>query len=185
VNRVLRDAVVLAAVIAAFAFSLALLVQATGFTSPWFGVVLMLDALGVIAFARPLFLLKLPRFLRELPVSGRRMGLYEALLVPQFGSVLRRTPLRYLNPMVYLGRDADPSRVIAQATSAEAAHYLAIPVLIPYIVHACTRRQWGTVAALVAVEMGSNVYPILHLRLTRLRLRRFHERMSRRALREV
>jgi len=87
--------------------------------------------------------------------------------------------------VVYLGRHPDdPSGVLAQTESAEAAHWVALVVLVPYIVQALIRREWGAVACLLAVETGFNLYPIMHLRWTRFRLGRFHERMSRRALRE-
>jgi hypothetical protein len=172
-----RDVAALVAVTAAFAGSLAMFRMAVGVASPWFGLTAMFCVLGVIAFARPLFLLRLPGFLRKARAGEARGALYEALRVPAFGALLRRTPLRGLNPMVYLSRNPDdPSAVLAQVESAEAAHLLAAAVLVPYVVHACVLRRWSAVAWLMAVQLGLNLYPILHLRWVRIRLGRLHQR---------
>ena|SRR5579863_4609535 len=96
----LRDLMVLLGVAAVFAMSLAMLRRAVGLTSPWFAVMVMFNFLGLIAFARPLFLLRLPGFLRK--ERKWEMKGNKALGVPVFGALLRRTPLRYLNPLVYL-----------------------------------------------------------------------------------
>jgi hypothetical protein len=173
----LRGIIVLLTVAAAFAISLVLFQRAVGFRSPWFGLMVMLDFLGVVAFARPLFLLRLPEFLRtegEWEMQGR---LYKALRVPAFGALLRRTPLRYLNPLVYLKQYPDPLVVQAQIESAEAAHLLAAVLLAPYIVYACAQGWWTAVAWLMIVQIGGNLYPILHLRWVRVRMKRLHHRM--------
>jgi hypothetical protein len=173
----LRDFIVLLVIAAAFAFSLALFRRAVGLTSPWFGLMIMLDFLGVVAFARPFFKLRLPDFLRterEWEVTGR---FYKALRVPAFGALLRRTPLRYLNPLVYLNASADPTMVQAQIESAEAAHLLAAALLVPYIVYSAEQGWWGAVGWLTAVQLGGNLYPILHLRWVRVRMRRLQHRM--------
>jgi hypothetical protein len=177
----LRDVAVLVAVTAAFAGSLAMFRTAVGIASPWFGLIAMLCLLGVIAFARPLFLLRLPGLLRT-PRPLEASGVpYKALRVPAFGALLRRTALRSLNPTVYLGRHRDdPSAVLVQVESAEAAHYLAAAVLVPYMVQACAQHRWSTVAWLAAVQIAFNLYPILHLRWVRIRLERVAVSVARR-----
>jgi hypothetical protein len=173
----LRETIVLLAVAAAFAFSLTMFRQAFGAASPWFGLMVMLTFLGLVAFARPLFLLKLPEFLRTDGGWEMTGKLYQALHVPAFGSLLRRTPLRYLNPLVYLKQYRDPLIVQAQAESAEAAHLLAAALLLPYIVYAAAQGWWGAVAWLTVVQIAGNVYPILHLRWVRIRIKRLQPRM--------
>ncbi|HEY2396451.1 MAG TPA: hypothetical protein VGH81_10805 [Rudaea sp.] len=173
----LRDWLVLLAVAAAFAISLALLRRVVGLTSPWFALMTMFDVLGLVAFARPLFLLKLPGFLqreREWETKGR---LYKALGVPAFGVLLRRTPLRYLNPLVYLKRCPDPSIVQGQIESAEAAHLLAATLLVPYMTYAGVHGWWSAVAWLMVAQIGVNLYPVLHLRWVRVRINRLHHRI--------
>jgi len=126
----LRDLTVLLVVIAAFAVSLALIGQLVGLASPWFGLTVMLDFLGIVAFARPLLPLRLPPCLRrerEWEISGR---LHRLLRVPTFGLLLRRTPLRHLNPLVYLKQYLDPAVVQTQLESAEAAHTMAAVLLV-------------------------------------------------------
>jgi len=72
----LRDLIVLLAVAAVFVVCLVLLASAVGFTSPWFAVIAMFNFLGLIAVARPLFLLKLPGFLRKERACEARGKLY-------------------------------------------------------------------------------------------------------------
>lgn len=175
----LRDLIVLALAAAAFAASLVMFRRAVGFASPWFGVMAMLSVLGLIALARPLFLLKLPDFLRKnrgWETTGR---LYKVVGVQRFGALLRRTPLRYLNRFVYLTRSAPPSVVQAHVESAEAAHVLAAGLLIPHMVYACIQKWWGAVVWLTIVQVIGNLYPILHLRWVRVRFDRFQGRMAR------
>jgi Glycosyl-4,4'-diaponeurosporenoate acyltransferase len=163
-----RDWIVLIVMVAAFVFSLAMIRRMVGYASPWFGLMLMFDVLGTVAMARPLYLPRLPGFLRT--TYAWETASCKALGVRAFGSLLRGTILRYLNPMVYLGRLHDVGAVFAQIESAEVAHYLAAIVLLPYIVLACRDGQWIALALLVAAQLAFNVYPILHLRWTRIRL---------------
>jgi hypothetical protein len=168
----LRDLIGLLAVAAAFAVTLALLGSAVGFASPWLALTAMFDLLGLIAFARPLFLLKLPGFLRkerEWETTGR---LFKTLGVPSFGALLRRTPLRHLNRFVYLKQCPDPSIVQAHIESSEAAHLLAAALILPYMVYAGVQGWWSAVAWITLVQIGFNLYPILHLRWVRIRINR-------------
>ena len=169
----LVDILMLFALTVAFAVSLLMLRRAVGFTSPWFALTTMFCFLGLVAFARPLFLLRLPSWLR--PVRGweMRSRLYRRLGVSAFGELLRRTPLRYLQPLVYLKRyPGDPARVQAQIEGAEAAHFWAAAVVIPYMVFAGVQNWWGVLFWFMVVQVVGNVYPILHLRWVRGRLTR-------------
>lgn len=169
--------VVLVMVAAAFGVSLHFILQLVRFTSPWVGLMLMFDFLGLVFVARPLFVLRMPRFLRDVRAWESKGAIYKALRVPAFGVLLRRTPLRYLNPMVYLSRHPDPSFVLAQLESAEAAHLWASVVITPHIVFAFVQGWWSAVAWLMVFQIGFNLYPILHLRWARNRLSRIYERM--------
>jgi hypothetical protein len=178
----LGELVLLIVMAGTFALSLAMFRRAVGVASPWFGLMVMLVFLGLVAFARPLFLLKLPRFLRKVRMWETKGALYKALRVPAFGALLRRTPLRFLNPLVYLGRDpGDPSAVLAELESAEAAHFLAAALIAPYIVLGCIRGGWSAAAWLLVVQIAGNMYPILHLRWARIRLQRLQKRLLSRA----
>jgi Glycosyl-4,4'-diaponeurosporenoate acyltransferase len=174
----LRDLIVLLVVAAVFAVTLALLGSAVGFASPWFALTAMFDILGLIAFARPLYLLKLPGFLRkerDWETNGR---LYRLLGVPAFGALLRRTPLRYLNAFVYLKHCPDLSIVQAHIESSDAAHLLAGTLIVPYMVYAGIQGWWSAVAWITLVQIAFNLYPILHLRWVRVRLNRLHDRVA-------
>jgi hypothetical protein len=172
----LRDLIVLLVVAAVFAASLALLGSAVGFASPWFALTAMFDFLGLVAVARPLFLLKLPGFWRKERAWETR--LYKALDVPAFGALLRRSPLRHLNRFVYLKQCPDPSVVQAHMDSSEAAHLLAAALIVPYMAYAGVQGWWSAVGWITLVQMGFNIYPILHLRWVRIRLNRLHDRIT-------
>jgi hypothetical protein len=89
------------------------------------------------------------------------------------GELLRRTPLRYLQPLVYLKRyPGDPAKVQIQIEGAEAAHFWAAALVIPYMVFSCVQNRWGVVFWFVVVQVVGNVYPIFHLRWVRGRLTR-------------
>jgi len=163
----------LSAVTVAFGVSLIMLRRAIGFTSPWFALTTMFCFLGLVAFARPLFILKLPSFLRTVRVWEMRSRLYQVLGVSAFGELLRRTPLRYLQPLVYLKRyPGDPTMVQTQIEGAEAAHWWAAALLILYMVFACIQNWWGVIFWFTIFQVVGNVYPILHLRWVRGRLTR-------------
>ena len=173
----LRDLIVLLVIAAFFGITLNLFRSAVGVTSPWFALIVMLDFLGLVAFARPLFLLKLPPFLRQLRAWEVRGRIYKALGVPAFGALLRRTPLHYLNLQVYLRRNPDdPGEVHAQIEAAEAAHFWAALLLVPHMIYACVQNRWSVVAWLMVVQLVANVYPIMHLRWVRARMQRLRDR---------
>jgi hypothetical protein len=176
----LPDILILFAVTIAFAFPLFLLRRAVGFTSPWFALTTMFCFLGWVAFARPLFLLRLPRWLRTVRAWEMRSRLYRVLGVSAFGELLRRTPLRYLQPLVYLKRyPGDPARVQIQIEGAEAAHFWAAALVIPYMVFACVQNRWGVVFWFMVVQIVGNVYQIFHLRWVRGRLTRVIDKKRR------
>lgn len=164
--------VIFMAMVAAFAFALLMLRQVLGVASPWFGLVLMFIATGVVAMVRPIFLPRLPRFLREIRPWEAKGDVYRALGVPGFGTLLRRPPLRSFNTLVYLGNGQEPSMVIRQVEAAEVAHVAAGIVLLPYLVIAVRQRQVAALAVLLAFEVFFNAYPTMHLRWTRFRLDR-------------
>ena len=169
----LCDALVLMALAAAFGVSLTSIRRIFGFTSPWFALATMFCFLGLVAFARPFYLLRMPRWLREVRAWEVKGRLYHALGVPAFGELLRRTPLRYLQPLVYLKRyPGDPTKVQTQIEGAEAAHFWAAALVIPYMVFACVQNWWGVIFWFMVVQVVGNVYPILHLRWARGRLTR-------------
>jgi len=169
----LRDIFILFAVTVAFAVSLNMLRRAVGFSSPWFALTTMFCFLGLVAFARPLLILTLPSFLRTVRVWEMRSRLYRVLGVSAFGELLRRTPLRYLQPLVYLKRyPGDPTMVQTQIEGAEAAHFWAAALVIPYMMFACVQNWWGVIFWFMIVQVVGNVYPILHLRWVRGRLTR-------------
>jgi hypothetical protein len=161
----------LAIAVGAFALSLDLLRREVGLASPWFGLLLMLCVLGTFGLARPVFLPRMPPPFRSIRSWERGPAAYRGLRVHAFGELLKRPPLRYLNPDVHLRRHrGDVAAVHAQLEAAEAAHFWAAWVLVPYVVDAALERHWLALSALLAVEIAMNAYPILHLRLTRARV---------------
>jgi hypothetical protein len=173
----LRDVMILLAGAVAFGVSLPLFGRCVGFTSPWFALLAIFCFLGLNAFARSLFVLRLPGWLRTVRAWEVEGGLYRRLGVPAFGEVLRRTPLRYLQPLVYLNRNpGEAGRVRYQIEGAEAAHFWAAVLLVPYMVYAGVQNRWGIVGWFTVFQVVGNLYPILHLRWVRGRLQRVFDR---------
>jgi len=144
-----------------------------GITSPWLALLSMFYFLSIARVAEPLFTLRMPRALRSLRRWEREGDVYRRLRVLSFGRLLRRAPLRYLNPGVYLGRErGDPLRVRFHAESSEAAHFWAAALFMPFVLLAASNRAWGIVVWFLLAQVVVNVYPALHLRHVRGRLDR-------------
>ena len=140
-------------------------------TSPYYGLLVMSAVLGVSAFGRELFLLKMPFGLRALQAWERRGVVYLNMGVIGFGVILRRTPLRYLQPLVYLRRQpGEMAAVLNQIEGAEAVHFWAALVLTPYMVFAGIQCRWRVVLGLMVIQLLVNLYPLCHLRWVRCRL---------------
>ncbi|MDX1996991.1 MAG: hypothetical protein SF066_04670 [Thermoanaerobaculia bacterium] len=139
--------------------------------SPWLGLLLMGTFSGLAKLAEPLFRLRLPRGLRRIRPWELAGTAYRRLRVQTFGKLLRSSPLRLLNSSVYLNRRGrDLGSLYRQVESAEAIHFWAMVLLLPYIAGALAEGQWLTGVLLVAVQLLFNVYPFLHLRTVRGRL---------------
>jgi hypothetical protein len=166
-------ALVLLAVVLVFGASFVLLGEVIGFGSPWLVLLLMFYFLAIARVAEPLFRLRMPGALRPLQGWERENDLHRRLGVLGFGRLLRASPLRYLNPAVYLDRArGDFLRVRVQAESSEASHFWAAVLLMPYLVFAGLKGMWSVVAGFALAQLLVNVYPILHLRHVRGRLDR-------------
>ncbi len=156
---------------AAFAFSLTMARRAWDVTSPCYGLLVMSFVFGVATFGRKLFLVKMPFGLRALHDWEKRGEVYRKTGVIGFGVILRRTPLRYLQPLVYLRRrPGEIAAVLAQIEGAEAAHFWGALVLMPYVVLAGIQHRWGVVLGLMVLQLVLNLYPLCHLGWVRCRL---------------
>jgi hypothetical protein len=148
--------------------------------SPWFVVVAMVCFLGLAFVAQPIVMVRMPRPLRTIrpwEVEGR---VYRALAVPAYGRLLRRTALRLFNRDVYLHNGLrDTRRVGAELEAAEASHFWAALLVVPYMVHAGLSGMWGGLLGLSLAQVLINAYPVMHLRLSRYRLDRLVSRRSR------
>jgi len=171
-----RDAAILVLVSIAFGISLAGLARVVGLTSPLFVMVATCDFMALIAIARPWFVLKLPRPLQPVRAWEVRGDLYRPLGVAIFGAMLRGSPLRYLNPTVYLNnRSGDSAAVCTRMEAAEATHLWAIGLTIPYVLYVGIQNRWSALVWFMIFNVGVNVYPVLHLRWIRGRLTRVLE----------
>lgn len=168
-----RDLTKLIVVAIFFAACLYMLADVIGFSSPWLGLLMMFNFMGLAKVAEPLFVLPLPDALRIVGPSTLNGWSYRWLGVRGFGDLLRNTPLRYLNNSVYrLGGKQSLAKLKRQAQSAEATHFWAAVLFTPYIVYVWSRGLVVESVVLTAVQIVFNVYPILHLRTVRARLGR-------------
>jgi hypothetical protein len=147
--------------------------------SPWFVVVAMICFLGLAFVAQPIVMIRMPWSLRTIRAREVHGGFYRAVGVRAFGRLLRRTPLRLFNMDVYLRNGvADTARVGAELEAAEASHLLAALLVLPYMVYLGLRHAWAPLAWITLAQALINVYPIMHLRLTRHRLDRLAAKRS-------
>jgi hypothetical protein len=157
-----------------------LLARVIGYDSPWFGLLLMFNLMGVAKVAEPLFVLALPRALRDVGPEVLDDPLYRRLGVRGFGRLLRNTPLRYLNLAVYRAEGQhDFAQVQRLAASAEATHFWAAVLFTPYIAWVAARGLFAAAVVCAVVQVAFNVYPILHLRVVRARLARLARHRAR------
>jgi Glycosyl-4,4'-diaponeurosporenoate acyltransferase len=147
--------------------------------SPWFVVTAMICLLGLAFVAQPVVMLRMPWFLRSIRAREVHGGFYRAVGVAAFGRLLRRTPLRLFNMDVYLRNGlADTARVGAELEAAEASHLLAAVLVLPYMIYASLLGWWTALFSVSLAQALINVYPIMHLRLTRHRLDRLAAKRS-------
>jgi hypothetical protein len=173
-----KHVAVFIAMLLAFAVSIVNMGRFIGFASPWMVLLVFLCFLGLAKFAEPFYRLKLPQALRAVRPWELRGSLYRRLGVPAFGWMLRNTPLKALNNTVYVSRERrDPSAISRQVESAEAIHFWAALLLVPYLAVCLLSGRWSVLLAFLAVQVLGNAYPMMHLRSVRGRL----DRISRRA----
>jgi hypothetical protein len=139
--------------------------------SPWFVFVAMVCVLGLAFVAQPIVMIRMPgplRVIRAWEAGGR---VYRALGVAAYGRLLRRTPLRLFNVDVYLRNGLrDWMNVGAELEAAEASHFWAAVLVAPYIAYLITHGMWAPLFWIGLAQVLINLYPVLHLRLTRHRL---------------
>lgn len=146
-----------------------LLAQAIGFASPWLILLLMFQFMALAKFAEPIIVLRLPVALREFRPRGKSGDIYRWLGVHRFGALLRNSPLRRLNPDVYVG-SRDLQCLHRRIASGEAIHFWAAVLFTPYIAFVCLMGKTWVALIFLLVQIFVNVYPILHLRFVRQRL---------------
>jgi hypothetical protein len=167
------------AVAAAYSVAFVWLRRATSFSlvSPWFVFVAMVCVLGLAFVAQPLLMIRMPRPLRAIRAWEVEGGVYRAVGVPAYGRLLRRTPLRLFNRDVYLrGGLRDAARVGAELEAAEASHFWAALLVVPYMGYALAHRMWAALFWISLAQVLINAYPVMHLRLTRQRMARLASR---------
>jgi hypothetical protein len=163
-----------------FAISLALLEQAIGIYSPWLGLLMMCYFLAFAKVAKPVFSFTMPAALEPVRLWERDGTVYRRLQVPAFGRLLRETPLRYLNPNVYIKhRRSSLPEVRRRAEAAEAAHLWAAVLFTPYLGYALLSGRYKVTLIFLLIQVTLNFYPIMHLRMVRGRLDRSLNPISR------
>jgi hypothetical protein len=168
-----KQVVVLVATVLAFAVSLSMMQQLVGLSSPWMVVMAFFCFLGLAKVADPIYALKVPHGLHALRPWEVRGDVYRRLGVPGFGALLRNTPLRILNTTVYVSHGRRDLQLIRrQVESAEASHFWAAILVVPYLASCVWMRKWSVLAGLIALQVVMSAYPIMHLRSVRARLDR-------------
>lgn len=146
-----------------------MLAQAIGFASPWLILLLMFYFMALAKLAEPLFVFRLPVALRDIRQWEKSGDIYRWLAIHRFGMILRNSPLRMLNPNVYVD-SMDLRRLHRRIASSEAIHFWAAVLFTPYIAFVYVIGQTLVASIFLLVQFFVNIYPILHLRFVRQRL---------------
>jgi len=158
--------------------------QVIGSDSPWLGLLLMFYFLGLAKVAEPIYTLRMPGSLRAIRPWEQEGALYRRLLVPQFGDLLRNTPLRVLNLAVYVKKSRPDLRTLSRyVEAAEASHFWAAVLFTPYIAYLFLKGRSWVAGFFLLVQVLFNVYPVLHLRVVRDRLGRHLDKVHHRQAR--
>lgn len=174
-NRMVQAAVLIAGT-AAFVLALVLFARVFDARSAVFAITatMMVGSwTAVIQTVRPL---RLPSAMKEVGPRESEVLRQRWTGIRLFGTVLRRTPLRYLGGAVYLRQCANgPSGVLQGIQAAEEVHVWALLLCLPALIYWGIQAWWASVAASLLVHTVLNVYPVLHLRLTRARIQRAYQ----------
>ncbi|HEY0587512.1 MAG TPA: hypothetical protein VGD52_15350 [Pseudoduganella sp.] len=154
-----------------FAVCFVMLREVIGGESPWLGLLLMFYFMGLAKVGEPLFVFRMPSFIREVRSWETKGIIYQRMGVQRFGQLLRASPFRLLNTSVYLAkRPWDLQSLCRHAASFEATHFWAALMFTPYIAFVWVRGQAAVAALFLVIQVLFNIYPILHLRFLRGRL---------------
>ena len=148
-----------------------------GANSPLVAAIATMVIMGWTAFANDVVPMRLPNALREIRKWELSRFPYRTLGVSAFGRILRRSPLRHLNPAVYLNGPSISSEFVrVHLEIAEVVHFWAMVVSVPYLILAILNGWLQAVSAILLVHLLANVYPLCHLRLARGRIARYQRR---------
>jgi len=87
----------------------------------WLGLLLMFYFMGLAKVGEPLFVFRMPPFIREVRDWEAKGDVYQRMGVQRFGQLLRASPFRLLNTSVYLAnRPWDLHSLYRHAASFEA-----------------------------------------------------------------
>lgn len=157
-------------IIAFFAATLVMAGSALGFRSACFGVLAAADVLGVIGLTRSWIRWALPTPLQH--IRRWEAGLSISLGVKIFGQLVRRAPLRYLNRLVYVSAsDRDTGRLRSHLLDAEGAHFWGLVLTAPVVILGALYQIWAMLFWLFVFHLLLNIYPFMHLRYIRRRIR--------------
>jgi hypothetical protein len=165
---------------AAFTFALHNLTMAINSCSQIYAITVMIITTGWVAVVYSVVPLLIPD--RVLKV---RAGEFVVLQSPWtgvrlFGTLLRKTPLRYLGGRVFLMEESrDLGTVIRGIHDAESVHIWALLFCFPWLVYWGVEGRWMMIVWGLAVHVPMNVYPILHLRYVSWRIERYAARLRR------
>ena len=165
----------------AFGISLPMLREAVGDRSATFAFFTTIMSMGYLRYVYRVKKFGAP-FSRTAAWEGHSR-FYRRVGVAFYGRVLKRSPLKLLSPDIYLGRSSHDARAVWQyALEAEVIHFWAFLIIVPYQAYLAWFSAWRSVAVVGILQLLGNVYPYLHLRMTRARLEALALRRGSRSL---
>lgn len=163
-----------------------LFMKALGIRSTLFALVITLLVTAWIAAVHTVIRLPIPTWISKVTKAELAVLRQPWTGVRGFGRVLRHTPLRHLGGRVYLAQCSnDSTQVLRGIQEDEEIHCWSLLLGVPWLMYWLVQGLWWSVAMSFAVQLLWNIYPVLHLRLTRGRMEHYRARHEDRQRRRV
>ncbi len=166
----MRDWLIFIFATTALAVSLSIFSNAVDVSSPIFALAAMFVPLGFLRYLYRAAPFGVPNYFDQVRPWKYDKERCRKLGILTFGKVLRNTPLRKGAPRIYLKACKEPAEVLPHAKQAEAIHFWAFVLGMPYLILCVIFSWWSAALVSAAVQICSNIYPFFHLRYTRSRL---------------
>lgn len=155
--------------------------DAFGFRSPLFALLLNWLAMSWVAIVGQVFHFSLPLSYYDIKAFEQTGQVYERLGVPLFKKLVRRGPLSIFSPTLRFPKDKTISalqHLDHEMRKAEAGHVLIFALMLFFIGYALFQGWFDAVGWMLAFNILINGYPVMLQRYNRIKLQELIQRQS-------